>query len=95
MKIVRSSRANREFVAAANYLIEESPAAARGFADAIESALTNIQNHPEIGSLTNYKAGPYRQYTLTNFPYKIFYRFENDTIYIASIFHTAQDPNKN
>ena len=94
MKLRRSARANREFAQAADYLIEQNPAAARRFAAAIELALRNIQEHPKIGTVTNAGSGQYRQYTLSNYPYKIFYRLESDTIFIISIFHTAQDPGK-
>ena len=87
-------RAAREFADAVDYLVAHSPAAAHQFADTIELAFENILTYPEIGNPTTARSGNYRQYTLTSFPYKIFYRVEGELILVASIFHTSQDPDK-
>lgn len=36
----------------------------------------------------------YRRALIRRFPYAIFYEYLADTIYIYSIFHTAQNPDK-
>ncbi len=90
MKIRRAARANREFQEAADFLIERNPAAARAFAEAIDTAYRNLRDNPKLGRETD--EPPTRQLVLSTFPYKIFYEIEGDTLVILSIFHTSRKP---
>ncbi len=90
MIIRRTQRADQEFREAADFLIERNPAAARAFAEAIDGAYRNLLQNPKFGRLTD--RSPVRQLVLSTFPYKIFYRIEDDALVILSIFHTSRNP---
>lgn len=92
MKLVRSARAQRELDEAADYLLSESPAAARLFAERIDNAFENLKTLPTIGTETDIST--IYGYVLTKIRYKIFYRIIDDTISIESVFHTSQNPDK-
>ncbi|MDQ0313984.1 type II toxin-antitoxin system RelE/ParE family toxin [Amorphus orientalis] len=90
MKARLSRRADQELSDAVDYLLSENPAAARGFADALEMAVRSLERYPRIGRATDI-LGVY-VFTLTAFRYRIFYRILGDTLSIESIFHTSRDP---
>ena len=92
MRIQFSARANREFVEAADYLLEHKPEAAANFADMLEAALAGLQKYPQMGRLTSNP--PSRVFTLSWLPYRIFYEAIGNDLYILSIFHTSQKPDE-
>jgi len=92
MKIRFSAQANREFIEAADYLLEHNPIAAAKFADTLETAFAGLQQYPHMGRPTSNP--PTRVLTLTRFPYRIFYEASGDDLYILSIFHTSQKPDE-
>ncbi len=92
MKIRLSSRANREFQLAADYLIESNPVAAREFGLALERLFTDLRLFPKLGYKTDVPG--VRVKTLKRFRYKVFYEVHDDAIAILSIFHTSRDPDE-
>ncbi|MGX1307664.1 plasmid stabilization system protein ParE [Amorphus suaedae] len=90
MKARLSRRADRELADAVAYLLDENPAAARGFADALEIAIRSLERYPRIGRETDLP-GVY-MFTLARFRYRIFYRILGETLSIESIFHTSRKP---
>lgn len=89
MKLRFTERANREFAEAADYLVTDSPPAARLFADTLENVLALIRENPKIGRIT---VAGVRVFVLTRFPYKIFCDIDGATITVLSIFHAARNP---
>ncbi len=92
MKLRLSSRAHREFEAAADYYIERNPDAARRFGATLEHLFQELQRFPRSGPLTDMP--PVRVRVVRGFPYIVLYEVIDDTIAVLSVFHTAQDPEK-
>ncbi len=90
MKIRLTSRANREFQQAADFLIERNPSVARQFATTLELAFQNLRDNPKMGHKTDDET--VRVLVLTSIPFKIFYEIDVDTITILSIFHSSRKP---
>ena len=94
MKIQLSIRAGAELEQAVQYLYEQNPIAATSLADAIDLTFEHLMANPRVGRVLKTKSGLYHAHPIKGFPYRIFYRIEGDQILIASIFHTARNPNK-
>jgi plasmid stabilization system protein ParE len=57
----------------------------------VEECLSAIQRSPRAFQPVGKDA---RRAIVKQFPYAIFYRIEEEIIYIYSVFHTSQDPQK-
>lgn len=61
------------------------------FLDRVEECLQAIARNPKASPLVAHEA---RRAIVKQFPYVIFFRIESKAIYIYSVFHTSQDPQK-
>ena len=68
-----------------------SPGLGERFLSQVDDCINQICRQPELFELV-YKL--YRRAIVRDFPYVIFYTSRDDTVIIASIFHSAQNPKK-
>jgi len=68
-----------------------NPQAARGFHERIARALRMLAQFPESGRvIPEFRSLGYREVIVV--PYRVFYRIEGETVWIAGIWHGAQRP---
>ncbi len=92
MAAVLSPRARRDLLAAAAWIGEDNPTAARALMDAIATAAERIGEHPLSGRLRPDIADEsYRFAALTGFPYVIVYNADRRPPLILRILHGARD----
>ncbi len=61
------------------------------FLTCVDACIQQICRHPGLGTPI-YKS--YRRALVRRFPYAVFFEFDNATITVYCIFHTARDPNR-
>lgn len=72
------------------YLYEkQSPQAALGFLDEIDTAIERISSEPERGP--RYSLGTHR-YMLNRYPYMVIYLIKDDSIRVIAVAHTSRRP---
>lgn len=86
MRVRLTARAHREIEHIGEFLIERSPATARGFVAALDAVFSRLQTMPYHGRLTTKPT--VRRVILPRYPFKVFYRVVGDTIEVLSVFHT-------
>jgi toxin ParE1/3/4 len=90
MKVRIAPRASREIDAVLDYLSNESPSAAVGFANRLDEVLVKIAHHPLSGRATHRPLT--RMANTTPYPYLVFYRTLRHEIEIVAIRHGARNP---
>jgi len=61
------------------------------FLSCVEACMQTICRTPELYMKVN---DEYRRALVRRFPYAIFYEYANGKIFVYSVFHTAQEPEK-
>jgi plasmid stabilization system protein ParE len=61
------------------------------FLECVDACIQRIRRHPGLGKPIHQS---YRRALVRRFPYAVFYEYENNTIIVYCIFHTARDPTK-
>jgi toxin ParE1/3/4 len=85
-------RAERELLAAADWVAKDNPAAARGLREAVAAAVLRIGEHPGCGvTRLALAAEPYRFLTLTGYPYILVYNAASHPPLIVRFIHGARD----
>jgi len=85
--------AEKDFLAAVAYLSGRSLKATNHFIDLIEQAFSQLELFPDSGAyIPEFPTTLYRQVFAK--PYRIFYRAEDDTIWITALYHDRQLPLK-
>ena len=92
MRVRLTSQAHRELERIGEFLIERSPATARGLVSALDAVFSRLRQMPYHGRATTKPA--VRYIILPRYPFKVFYRVVGDTIEVLSIFHTSQAPDR-
>lgn len=88
-KVRFTAAAQDSYTAAVEYLLDHSPFAAERFVEDVDAALERVQRFPHSGSVLRVSPkGPIRQFLVP--PYRFFYRVEEDTVLIVSVWHGAQ-----
>ena len=73
----------------ADYISLDNPTAAKKMARKCFETVGNLNQHPKLGkAVPELEQSIYRQLTLS--PCRIFYRIENDNIYIIHVMRTEQ-----
>ncbi len=91
MKVTWSVRALEQLRAAYAHILEENPAAARGFLDQAEKTARLLGDFPRIGVQTDMK-GVF-VFPLIRYRYMIFYRLHRDReIHILRLRHGVRRP---
>lgn len=92
--VFKSEPFETDFAGLALSLCEANPSAALRFVDAVESAITLLATHPEIGPVWRF-GNPRRPTRFLLVPgfhnYLIFYRCEHGEVYLGRLLHGAQD----
>ena len=92
MKLRLTTRAYSDLTNIADYIEQESPAAASRVIQRIERTLALIRTSPMIGRRSA-RPGTH-EFPVTGLPLLVVYRLAGDTIEVLTIFHTAQNPDK-
>jgi plasmid stabilization system protein ParE len=81
--------ARAEFDEAAAFYSVERPSVGEAFIVAIEDALTQVQQHPEIAPLVR---GRVRRLHVERFPYSVVYSVVGDAIRVLAVAHDRRRP---
>ena len=81
--------ARAEIVAAFEWYLERSPAAAQQFLDAVDAAMVLIEEAPERHPIIR---GRLRRVLLRRFPYAVYYRVFPSTISVVGVIHGHRHP---
>jgi plasmid stabilization system protein ParE len=84
-----NSLAEAELREAVHYYESEAPGLGRRFLSVVESALTEILDHPLVGSPLR---GDVRRKGLGRFPYQLLYRVAGEEVRILAIMHKRRRP---
>ncbi|MHB1669983.1 type II toxin-antitoxin system RelE/ParE family toxin [Thiomonas sp.] len=76
----------------ASYIAKDSQAAARCFAEAVETNLAHLARHPSMGRPGRVHGT--RELVMTDFPYIIPYRVRGECLEVLRIFHAMRKPPK-
>lgn len=91
MRVRFTPVAERQYFEALAFLLERSPAAARGLQQRAEAAIAQLRAHPESGhSIPEFPALPHREIPVD--PYRFFHRVEADAVWIVGVWHGRQVP---
>jgi len=66
-----------------------SPALARRFQSAVESAVLSVAENPLAMQVLDFDI---RRWPVDGFPHGVLYRVEDDFVLVLSVFHPSQDP---
>jgi plasmid stabilization system protein ParE len=90
MRISLSGEAQGDFDAAVDWYLEELAfAAADGFTDEFEQALTLLARFPDLGVNGRHKT---RVFTLKKFPYSVIYRVFPEHVRVVAVAHHSRRP---
>ena len=82
-----------QFLSAIAYIKRENPQAASRFRQRAEEVLRRLDKFPDSGRIIpEFPELPYREVIIT--PYRLFYRREGGTVWIAAVWHGAQLPDE-
>lgn len=59
------------------------------FLDRFRACAKVLMRSPEAHAIVS---GPYRRALLRKFPYAVFYTYQNNTVTVYAVLHTARDP---
>ena len=86
-RIVWATVAADDFREVFEYLKSQSQTVARSFVDQVDSVVRRLGTHPRSGrivpELKKQNISRYREVVLN--PWRLFYRYEQDTVYIVSL----------
>jgi toxin ParE1/3/4 len=91
MKVVYTEEALQDLDAIADWLIAHYPTVAPAVERRIRSVVAHIARWPESSRRSAKRPGV-RAVPLGRYPYKIFYRVNDDTVEILHIHHAARQP---
>jgi toxin ParE1/3/4 len=92
MRVVWADSARREFDAAIAYLTERSPAAADRIGERILSAVSLLEDFPEIAPASRHRS--LRQLVVVRTRYLVVYRIHNGVVEIRAVVHAKQKRRK-
>jgi plasmid stabilization system protein ParE len=90
-RVVLLPPAKRDVKKAYEWYDEQKPGLGEVFLERVGACLKAIGRSPTAFQLVAFDA---RRAIVKQFPYVIFYRIEAKAIYVYSVFHTSQDPQK-
>lgn len=92
MKVQFTASARAQFLSALSYIRKDKPSAAVNFRNQAEKSLRRLEDFPESGRIIpEFPDLPYREVIIP--PYRFFYKFKNDVVWIVAVRHGAQLPN--
>lgn len=91
MRLIFSSVAQRELLAAIRYYEIQQPGLGAELLTELDKALTFMQRHPEGSPFKDKKV---RQRPLRRFPFMLFYAVRRDDLIVLSVAHTHRKPRR-
>lgn len=83
--------ARAQFLSAIAYIRRDKPSAATRFRQRAEKSLKRLLEYPESGRpIPEFPEMPHRELIVP--PYRLFYRVENEIVWIVAVWHGAQLP---
>lgn len=83
--------ARAQFISALDYIRADRPQAARDFRDLVERSLLRLVDFPDSGRLIpEFAELRFREIIVV--PYRLFYRVEDDVVWVVAVWHGAQIP---
>lgn len=93
MKLRFTPAARRQFLQAIAHIQEDRPQAAKGFRDKAESKLRRLERFPDSGRhIPEFPDLPFRELIVR--PYRFFYRTQGEIVWVVSVWHGAQLPDR-
>lgn len=93
--VVTTRRADQDIDSAVDYYLEDgAPAAAMGFVDALQDAMSLLREHPSIGSprfAIETGIPELRGLALKRFPYVVLYTDDSDVLRVHRVLHMSRD----
>ncbi|MET0367990.1 MAG: type II toxin-antitoxin system RelE/ParE family toxin [Methylobacterium sp.] len=90
MRVRYTRTAARQIASALDYLAADSPVAAQGLSERLQSVMALLREHPFMGRVTSLRH--IRRFPLGSYPYLIDYSVETDEIVVRRFRHTARRP---
>ena len=91
MKMLFTPTARAQFLSAIAYIRRDKPSAATRFRQRAEKSLKRLLEYPESGRpIPEFPEMPHRELIVP--PYRLFYRVENEIVWIVAVWHGAQLP---
>ena len=84
-----SAEAEQDFDNSYNYYFSKSNDIANLFYNQINSALSSIKEYPYLYQKV---FANIRKFTLTKFPFVIYYQIQKSKIQVIAVFHTSRNP---
>lgn len=91
MRLVFSTVAQRELLAALHYYEHQRLGLGAEFLDEMDKALDFMRRHPEGSPITNRNI---RQRPLRRFPFVLFYAIRRNDMVVLSVAHTHRKPRR-
>jgi plasmid stabilization system protein ParE len=91
VELIIAPEAQQDVEQACNWYEDHKIGLGEEFLTCVDACIHSICRSPKLYPKIFEK---YRRALIRRFPYAIFYEYNVKTIYIYSIFHTAQDPTK-
>ncbi|HEX7150651.1 MAG TPA: type II toxin-antitoxin system RelE/ParE family toxin [Thermoanaerobaculia bacterium] len=93
-EVIISTRAKLEIIDAELWWFENREKAPNAFREELEAALTLLTERPEIGTVirTRQRSPRTHRLTLRRVNYYLYYRVEQDSIIVTSLWHTSRRP---
>ena len=92
LPVVRLKAAREDILDIGVYLMDQNPAAATRFLNALEETLNSLADMPEMGRIYQVGTHELRRFPVRNFDkYLIFYRLLDDRIELVRIIHGSRD----
>ena len=90
MRIRFTPSVRLQFLEGLAYIRRDNPTAARQFRERAEQTLRRLEDYPDSGRIIpEFPDLPHREVIIS--PYRFFYRVEKKTVWIAAVWHGAQE----
>jgi plasmid stabilization system protein ParE len=91
MQVQFTPSAQKSLDKAIDYIASHNPFAVKSFVDRVGKAVSQIGLFPESGArIPEFPTTLYRQ--VFSRPYRLFYRVEDDIVWVAAVYHDKQLP---
>jgi|SRR3954468_19140286 plasmid stabilization system protein ParE len=89
--VIYTPEAEQDVVEAYNWYEAREPGLGEDFLRCVEACVQTIQRHPELYPVA---VDEFRRALVRRFPFEVFYEASGDQLFIYSVFHCSQDPDK-
>ena len=90
-RVIYTPEADDDVAESYNWYESREPGLGEDFLRCVEACLLTIQRHPHIFPVA---VDEFRHAPIRRFPFEIFYEPTDNCIFVYSVFHCSQDPQK-